>query len=660
MRIMDYTKLWLDYKPVSKLEGKVFSIINSEKGPIISSILDELETAITVMTGVKPVTFGIDTDYRLRLAFDLDIAPEGYKVIKDGGTFSVRSGGHKGLAYGVFELLRLLRTSELDRDFTYEKSPAMPLRMADHWDNMDGSIERGYSGNSFFFENNRIVINQRTRDYARILASVGMNAVAINNVNVRGEAPFLISGKHRKELIALAEIFSAYGIKLFLSLNFASPVRVGGLETADPCDPAVISWWENVCASIYKDIPNFGGFLVKADSEGEFGPFAYGRTHADGANMLARAVKPYGGLIIWRCFVYNCQQDWRDNTTDRAAQSYINFIGLDGKFDDNVILQIKNGPVDFQVREPVHPLFGGLKHTNIMLEFQIAQEYTGQQRHVCYLMPEFKEVLDFDTCNGEKHPLVKDIAAGKNSSCPNFGMTAVMNTGNDPNWAGHDLAAANLYGFARLAFDPELTSEEIALEWARLTFGDDEKVLENVTKILMMSYSAYEKYTAPLGIGWMVNPGYHFGPNVDGYEYDRWGTYHRASHSAIGRDRSTRGTGYAAQYPEPLKSMYNEIETCPEELLLFFHRVRFDHIMKNGKTLIQRIYDDHFEGAQEADDMLELWKELKGRVEDSVYERVVKRMSFQAEHAKEWRDRINTYFWRLTETPDDKGRKIYE
>ena len=231
---MDYTKLWLDYKPVSKLEGKVFSIINSEKGPIISSILDELETAITVMTGVKPVTFGIDTDYRLRLAFDLDIAPEGYKVIKDGGTFSVRSGGHKGLAYGVFELLRLLRTSELDRDFTYEKSPAMPLRMADHWDNMDGSIERGYSGNSFFFENNRIVINQRTRDYARILASVGMNAVAINNVNVRGEAPFLISGKHRKELIALAEIFSAYGIKLFLSLNFASPVRVGGLETAAP------------------------------------------------------------------------------------------------------------------------------------------------------------------------------------------------------------------------------------------------------------------------------------------------------------------------------------------------------------------------------------------------------------------------------------------
>ena len=211
---MDYTKLWLDYKPVSKLEGKVFSIINSEKGPIISSIFDELETALTAITGVKPVTFGIDTDYRLRLAFDPDIAPEGYKVIKDGGTFSVRSGGHKGLAYGVFELLRLMRTSELDRDFTYEKSPAMPLRMADHWDNMDGSIERGYSGNSFFFENNRIVINQRTRDYARILASVGMNAVAINNVNVRGEAPFLISDKHREELIALAEIFSAYGIKL--------------------------------------------------------------------------------------------------------------------------------------------------------------------------------------------------------------------------------------------------------------------------------------------------------------------------------------------------------------------------------------------------------------------------------------------------------------
>lgn len=657
---MNYTKLWLDYKPVKSLIGKSFSILCLEQGEIINTILSEITTAVTAMTGLKPSDTGLDTDYIIRIAQDPEAPKNGYIVIKDGCIFTVRARDHSGLLYGSFELLKMLRTANLQKDFKIEKTPAMPLRMANHWDNMDGSIERGYSGRSFFFENNRIVINERTRDYARFLASVGINATAINNVNVRGEAPFLLAKKHRSDLIELSKLFAEYGVKLFISINFASPVRVGGLSTADPLAQEVIDWWESTCRELFTEIPNFGGFLVKADSEGEFGPFSYGRTHAEGANMLARAVKPYGGIIIWRCFVYNCQQDWRDNVTDRACQSYLNFIGLDGCFDDNVILQIKNGPVDFQVREPVHPLFGGLKHTNIMIEFQIAQEYTGQQRHVCYLMPQFKDVLDFNTYNGEKYPLVKDFAAGRNSDSPNFGMVAVMNTGSDENWTGHDLAAANFYGFARLAFEPDLSSEEIAREWIMLTYGSDEMVLENVLKILMMSYPAYEKYNAPLGIGWMVNPGNHFGPNVDGYEYDRWGTYHRITHSAIGRDRSSRGTGYSQQYPEPLRSIYDNIDSCPEELLLFFHRVRFDHVMSTGETLLQRIYDTHFEGAEDAEKMLSLWRELEGLIEPGAFERALKRLEFQAEHAKEWRDRINTYFWRMTEIPDDKGRKIYE
>lgn len=657
---MNYTQLWLDYKPVKSLVGKSFSILCLEHGEIIDSILSELNMAIEAMTGSKPSTTGLDTDYVIRIALDEEAPKNGYIVIKDGCILSVRGRDCNALLYGGFELLRQLQIGDLSKDFKLEKAPAMPLRMANHWDNMDGSIERGYSGKSFFFENNRIVINQRTKDYARFLASVGINATVINNVNVRGEAPFLIDKKHRSDLIKLSKVFAAYGVKLYLSINFASPVRVGGLSTADPLAKEVIDWWGETCKELFTEIPNFGGFLVKADSEGEFGPFAYGRTHADGANMLARSVKPYGGIIIWRCFVYNCQQDWRDNVTDRACQSYNNFIGLDGSLDDNVILQVKNGPVDFQVREPVHPLFGGLKNTNIMLEFQIAQEYTGQQRHVCYLMPQFKEVLDFNTYNGEKYPLVKDIVAGKNAASHNFGMAAVMNTGSDENWTGHDLAAANFYGFARLAFEPDLSSEQIAGEWVKLTYGCNEKVCENVVKILMMSYPAYEKYNAPMAIGWMVNPNIHFGPNVDGYEYDRWGTYHRISHSAIGRDRSSRGTGYSQQYPEPLRSMYDSIDTCPEELLLFFHRVRFDHIMSTGETLLQRIYDTHFEGAEDAEKMLSLWKELDGLIKPAPFERALKRLEFQSEHAKEWRDRINTYFWRMTEIPDAKGRKIYE
>lgn len=657
---MNYTNLWLGYKPIEWLKNKSFSVKTLETGRIITSILAELDHAITTMTGIKPNSIGIDTDYILRLAIDPEVAKEGYKIIKDGIIFTVRAGGHRGLLYGTFQLLRILHTQPCTKDFTYEKAPAMPIRMFNHWDNMDGSIERGYSGKSFFFENNQIIINERTRDYARFVSSVGINAVAVNNVNVRGEAPNLLTKKHRSKLTCLADIFADYGIKLFLSVNFASPVKVGGLETADPNDPKVVKWWSETAKELFEDLPDFGGFLVKADSEGEFGPFAYGRTHAEGANMLARAVQPFGGIVIWRCFVYNCQQDWRDNVTDRACQSYINFIDLDGAFDDNVILQIKNGPVDFQVREPVHPLFGGLKHTNMMIEFQIAQEYTGQQRHVCYLMPQFKEVLDFNTYNGDANPFVKDIVAGKNGFGRNFGMAAVINTGNDENWTGHDLAAANLYGFGRLAFDPELSSEEIANEWIALTYGGDPLVSENITKILMASWPAYEKYNAPLGIGWMVNPGHHFGPNVDGYEYDRWGTYHRTTHSAIGRDRSSRGTGYAAQYPEPLRSIYDSIDTCPEELLLFFHRVRFDHIMSTGETLIQRIYNTHFEGVEDVEAMIELWKALEGRIEEKSYARTLDRLEFQLESAKEWRDRINTYFWRITEIPDAKDRKIYE
>ena len=538
-------------------------------------------------------------------------------------------------------------------------APDNPLRMFNHWDNMDGSIERGYSGRSFFFRDNKVIVDERTRDYCRLVSSVGINGVVINNVNVNDAATWLITDKYLDRVKEIADIFAGYGIKLFLSLNFAASIELGGPDSADPLDEAVIEWWKAKIAEVYNKIPGLGGFLVKADSEGRPGPYTYGRTQADGANMLADIIKPYGGILIWRCFVYNCKQDWRDYKTDRARAAYDNFIGMDGDYHDNVILQIKNGPMDFQIREPVSPLLGGLTKTNQMLEVQIAQEYTGHQIDVCYLIPMFKEVLDFKTyCSPEKDT-VADIASGRMMGNRNAGITAVCNTGDDENWTGSDLAAANLYGFGRLAYCTDLSAEEIAEEWIRQTFSNDREVVEIVSKILLGSREVYEKYTSPLGIGWMVTPGEHYGPSVDGYEYSRWGTYHRADHLGLGVDRTDSGTGYARQYYEPNASMYDNAETCPEELLLFFHHVLYTYRLKTGKTVIQHIYDSHFEGVEEVEGMIESWKRLEGKVDDKVFSAVIQRFDRQLDNAREWRDQVNTYFYRKSGIPDQKGRKIY-
>ncbi|MDR0219882.1 MAG: alpha-glucuronidase, partial [Lachnospiraceae bacterium] len=504
-------------------------------------------------------------------------------------------------------------------------------------------------------------IDGRTVDYARLVASVGINAVVINNVNVKDAATRLITGEYLPEVARLAEIFAGYGIRLFLSLNFAAPLELGGPASADPLDEAVIAWWVGKMAEVFAAVPGLGGFLVKADSEGRPGPFTYGRTQAEGANMLARAVAPYGGLIIWRCFVYNCQQDWRDLKADRARGAYDSFIATDGDYLDNVILQIKNGPMDFQVREPVSPLLGAMKKTNQMLEVQIAQEYTGQQIDVCYLVPMFKEILEFRTyCRDDGSDRVGDVVSGRAFGHKNCGIAAVGNTGNDPNWTGNDLAAANLYGYGRLAWSPELSAAEIAEEWIRLTLSKEDEVVAAVKGILLPSRETYEKYTAPLGIGWMIEPHTHYGPNVDGYEYDRWGTYHRADLHGIGPDRTmASGSGMTGQYPEPTASLYENIETCPDELLLFFHHLPYTHVLKSGKTVIQHIYDTHFAGVEEVEAMMAAWQGLKGKVPEKAFAVVAERFERQHRNAVEWRDQVNTYFYRKSGIGDEKGRKIY-
>lgn len=709
MRKTDWTQLWLRYEGKRDCGNGVYfasvALLGFEpENRIVKHALEELRCGVSGMLGFNAHMAGDGEEAALALvkcspeegngtfsgqgcataqgtgiqAEGSGVKKEGFSLLEQEGKLTLSAADENGLLYGVFHLLRLVAMERPLKGIRHTANPDNPLRMYDHWDNMDGSIERGYSGDSFFFEGDEILVDGRTRDYARLVSSIGINGVVINNVNVKHAATWLITDRYFKKLSALSEIFADYGIRLYLSLNFAAPLELGGPDSADPLEPAVRQWWQRKMEEVFANIPNLGGFLVKADSEGRPGPFTYGRTQAEGANMLADMVKPYGGLIIWRCFVYNCTQDWRDCKTDRARAGYDNFIAQDGEYRDNVILQIKNGPMDFQVREPVSPLLGGLRKTNQMLEVQVAQEYTGQQIDVCYLIPLFKEVLDFHTyCTGSNNApegktgqgeggiavgdqdTVADIVSGRAYGNVNTGFAAVCNTGNDENWTGNDLAAANFYGFGRLAFCNSLSAEEIAEEWIRLSLSNEPEVVGKVRRILLGSRSAYEKYTTPLGIGWMVTPSTHYGCSVDGYEYSRWGTYHRADHQGLGVDRSRRGTGYAQQYNEPNASMYDSMETCPEELLLFFHHVPYSYRLKSGKTLIQHIYDSHFEGVEEVEEMITLWESLKGMVPEEAYGTVRERFDRQLYNAREWRDQVNAYFYRKSGIGDEKGRKIY-
>jgi len=565
-----------------------------------------------------------------------------------------------GLLYGVFRFLSLLALGQIKEGFKLCDSPVCVLRMINHWDNFDGTVERGYAGNSLFYKNGKFNFDkQRIEDYARLLASVGINRVSINNVNVRANAKLLITDEYLKEAAKLAAIFRRFGIRLFLSVNFGAPWSLGKLPTADPLDESVAAWWKKRAALIYKYIPDLAGFLVKADSEGEPGPFQYNRTHADGANMLAKALKPFGGVIVWRCFVYNCEQDWRDKNVDRARAAYDHFMPQDGSFDENVILQIKHGPYDFQVREPVSPIFGALKKTRHVMELQITQEYTGHQIDLCFLPYMWEDIMRYDSAHGEKSS-IRELAEKRREGPAGIeGFSAVVNVGLDKNWTGHALAQANLYGYGRMAWNPAITAKEIAREWSVLSFGEKDTA-QKIENILLKSYPAYEKYNAPFGVCFMVTPNTHYGPNIEGYEFSRWGTYHRADANAIGIDRTSSGTGYTTQYSPKNAALYADPSTCPENLILFFHRLRYDYKMKNGQTLLQNIYDTHFEGYDEVESMLEDWKSLKDSLESEVYTSVLSRFERQIANAREWRDQINTYFKRKTGKNDEKGRKIYD
>jgi alpha-glucuronidase len=562
----------------------------------------------------------------------------------------------RGVLYGVFRLLSLMARGERLAAIDELQQPAAPIRWVNQWDNLDGSIERGYGGRSIFFSDGNVRSDlSRAGEYGRLLASVGINGCAVNNVNA---PPRVLDRAFVVQLRRIADALRPWGVRLSLSVDLTSPKAIGGLETFDPLDPGVAEWWRKKAAEIYAQIPDFGGFIVKADSEGRAGPSAYGRTHADAANLLARALQPHGGVVLYRAFVYNHHLDWRDLKNDRAKAAYDNFHPLDGQFEDNVIVQIKNGPIDFQVREPASPLFAGLRRTNQAIELQITQEYTGQQRHLCFLLPMWKEVLDFDMRVENASTPVREIVAGRVFHRPIGGFVGVANVGMDDTWLGNPLALANLYGFGRLAWDPTLPAESIIDEWTHLTFGTDPLVTRTVEAMQLSSWRTYEKYTGFLGVGTLTDIlGNHLDPAPESSERNGWGQWHRADHDGIGMDRTVAtGTGYTGQYPPQVQKLYESLADCPDELLLFFHHVPYTYKLRSGKTLVQHVYDSHFEGAEEAREYIGQWKQIRGHIDEGRYEYVLTRLEFQAQEAARWRKTICQWIYRLSAIPDEKGR----
>ncbi|MDL5204361.1 alpha-glucuronidase [Streptomyces sp. ALI-76-A] len=630
-------------------------------GPLVETVHGEVTEACARFGGRvdRAPEPGTGTTYDLVLELTGGDGSEAFTHGRESGRTTVTASGPAGLLYGFFHVVRLGEDAFRGERPPEAHRPVLALRMLDHWDNVAvhpvmGQVERGYAGGSLFWAEGRARGDlDRVRAYGRLLAACGINAVAVNNVNVHETEAHLLT--HRiGEVAALADVLRPYGIRTHLSVTFAAPVVLGGLPTADPLDEGVRAWWAEATRRVYEEIEDFGGYVVKADSEGRPGPFAYGRSHADGANLLAAALEPYGGTVHWRAFVYDHRQDWRDRTTDRARAAYDHFAPLDGEFAPNAVLQVKHGPLDFQVREPVSPLIGAMERTRLAVEVQATQEYTGQQRHVCWLGPMWSEVLRFRP----------DGRVPVGASAPG-GLVAVSNVGDDPFWTGHPLAQANLYTFGRLAWRPDADPVDVLDEWIRLTFtpgasADPARLTAGLHAVLDGSWRTYEKYTAPLGVGFMVQPGHHYGPSVDGYEYSPWGTYHFADRDGVGVDRSAAtGTGYAAQYAKPWAEVYESPATCPDELLLFFHHMAYDHVLHSGKTVIQHIYDTHFEGVAEVAEAREVWASLAGLVDPARHARVAERYEEQLRGAREWRDQINSYFFRKSGVPDAQGRRIH-
>ncbi len=589
----------------------------------------------------------------------------------------------RGVLYGTFALLRKVALAQPLKSLNERQAPAAPLRMITHWDRMDGSVGRNGAERSIFWNAGRATKDiDRVRDYARLLASVGINAISMNDPDA---GPRFTASDNRKELATLNAALRPWGIRLFLALNSTSPPATTGNQSPDGSEQSAT--WNAQVAAIYGDIPNLGGFVIDADwaaSEPADDPVA---ARAAAINAIAAALKSHGGILICRTCVCGHPVDQDDDALsprgpprgpagflggprndkrgasrpaihDPAKAAYELFQPLDGRLDDNVVLQIKQGPTDFQVREPTSPLLGAMEKTNLTVEFQFTQNHLGQQRHLCFLVPMWKQILEFNMQAQEKATPVKEIVAGKTFGRPMGGFIAVSNARRTDNWLGHDLAMANLYGFGRLAWDPNLASKAIAEEWTRLTFGHDPLVVGTLVDMLLKSWRIYESYTGPLGTGTLTDvANTRFGPGVGSTINGGWTPWHSANETGIGKDRTTTsGTGFVAQYRPTVAQRFESLETCPDELLLFMHHVPYTHPLKSGKTVIQHIYDSHYDGARDAAGLAQRWELLKGKVDDQRYEAVLKRLVYQSGHAQLWRDAVCNWFLDKSGIADTEGR----
>ncbi len=585
-----------------------------------------------------------------------DLGPQGFRIrsLKLGGrsVTVIASDGEVGALYGAFHFLRLLQTLQPIGDLDVSQRPRLQLRVLNHWDNLDGSIERGYAGRSLWAWNALPeTLDPRLRDYARANASLGINGSVINSVNANSRS---LSAEYLRKTAAIADAFRPYGVRVYLSARFSAPIELGGLKTADPLDPEVLAWWKKKADEIYQIIPDFGGFLVKANSEGQPGPRTYNRSHVEGANMLAAAVASHNGIVMWRAFVYDMKPGY-----DRAGAAYENLQPFDGQFAPNVLLQVKNGPIDFQPREPFHPLFGAMPKTQLMPELQITQEYLGFSNHLAFLGSMWREFLDADTHAKGPGSTVTRVVDGSFYGQRLTGMAGVANTGSDRNWTGHHFAQANWYAFGRLAWNPYLESRQIADEWIRMTLTHDPKTINTLARIMVESHEALVNCMTPLGIHHIMWPGHHYGPAPwwDKGERTDWTSvyYHRADEHGLGFDRTKTGSNSVSQYHPPVRDHFANLSTCPEKYLLWFHHVPWDYRMRSGRIMWDELALHYQRGVDWARKTRREWDALTTVIDPGRHAEVAKKLAIQERDAAWWRDAVVLYFQTFSKRPLPEG-----
>ncbi len=674
-RAEDGYELWLRYRPVEAQAADAYraatrALLPGGDSATIRAATAELERGLGGLTGRTPevvstlqpgvVLYGTPAASPLISALDLplsDLGDEGYlirSVRLDGRPATViAANADIGVLYGAFDLLRRIQTRQPLAGLNVRSAPTVKLRLLNHWDNLDRTVERGYAGQSIWDWHKLPDYKPGLyTDYARANASIGINGAVLNNVNSNALS---LTGPYIAKTAALAEVFRPYGVRVYLSTRFSAPMEIGGLDTADPLDPRVRAWWKAKADEIYAAVPHFGGFLVKANSEGQPGPQDYGRTHADGANMLAEALAPHGGIVMWRAFVYS-----HDNPDDRHKQASAEFEPLDGRFLSNVIVQVKNGAIDFQPREPFHPLFGAMPRTPLMMEFQITKEYLGFATHLAYLGPLYEEVLRSDTCRPACGSTVAEIVDGRAFGHTLSGMAGVANIGSDRNWSGSHFDQANWFAFGRMAWNPETArAAPIAQEWARMTFSNDPRFVAPAVEMMMGSREAVVDYMTPLGLGHLMATDHHYGPApwVDDLARPEWNPvyYHRADGEGIGFDRTATGSNAVAQYAPEIAARFSDLSRIDERHLLWFHHLPWDYRMRSGRTLWDELVLRYDRGVADVGEMRRTWASLRPYVDEQRFEDTATFLGIQEKEARWWRDASVAYFQSLSKRPLPEG-----